>query len=116
MAKKITLRDLEAACIEVLGRSVYQMMREHGGMTTVGDRAAMTCFLENKTGPHVEVIRECMKELRDTGVFPFYKKNESLAAQTTIAMAKPAPKIRVPKDKPQPDPFLEGIAKRARGR
>lgn len=77
MKREISRLTFSAACDVALTSQVVKNMQRGGiGLVIIGDRAAMTCFLENQKGPHVRVIRECMKELRDTGVFPFYKKKD----------------------------------------
>lgn len=76
MKREITLLTFTAACNVALTPRVMNNMQSQGiGLAMIGDRAAMTCFLENQKGPHVAVIREAVKELRDTGVYPFFKKD-----------------------------------------
>lgn len=60
------------ACAKILGYA-FDKVNFVVELPQYADRAAMTAFLDNHTGEHVEIVREEMRQFRKSGVFSFYK-------------------------------------------
>lgn len=70
-----TRKDLDCAIEAVLGAVTTQAMRAGGISITQLHRAACDqAFLDNSQAPHVEVLREAARDLRDRGVYGYQKE------------------------------------------